>query len=112
MLISDWTPIAFALVFFGILLEVGAILSFRTIFGIGPRPAKVISFGAAGAGVALALFFAHLNLGPLWVLGALFMAFCAQSYHVWLMIERHWHEWQRRKRQHEDSGEGGRRRRA
>ncbi|MBI3793087.1 MAG: hypothetical protein HY275_19720 [Gemmatimonadetes bacterium] len=100
------------LVLLGIGLEVGAILSFRTILGIGPRPGKLISFGVAGAGVALAMFFAHINMGIVWTGAALLVAFLAQSYHVWMMCKRHWEEYQRRKRAAEGSETPARRWRA
>ncbi len=97
----DATPLVLLLIFAGVGVEIGGILIFRTLTGLGPRPAKLLSFGAAGIFLSLAMFLAHLHVDILLVLGALSLAGAAQGYHVWLMCKRHYIEWQRRKRARE-----------
>ena len=79
-------------------VEVGMILVFRTLTGIGPRPMKVISLGVAIGFVAMAMFLAHLRVNPFMVLFAMTIAGLAQSWLLWTMVERHWREWRRRAR--------------
>lgn len=96
--LADLTPFTLLTILGVLFVELGAVLVFRTITGIGPRPGKLVSFGVAGAFAAIAMFSAHVNAGVLWVLGSLAIAFVAQAWHVWLMCRRHWSEWQRRHR--------------
>lgn len=97
----DVTPLVLLLILVGIGAEVGGILIFRTLTGLGPRPSKLLSFGASGMFLALSLFLAHMHLDILIVMGTLALAFLAQGYHVWLMCKRHYLEWQRRERARE-----------
>jgi hypothetical protein len=94
----DPTIVVMALIALGLGVEVGAILIFRTLTGLGPRPLKLLSFGASGVMLTLAMYLAHIGLNLKFVLLVLALAFLAQGWHVWEMCKRHWAEWKRRRK--------------
>lgn len=81
----------------GIAGEIGGLLVFRTITGVGPRAHKLVSFGLAGTFLTVALFMAHAQAPRLYVLASFGIAALAQAWSLWIMCERHWIEWRRRK---------------
>ena len=97
----DPTPLVLFLILLGIGVEIGGILVFRTLTGMGPRPSKLLTFAAAGVFLSIAMFLAHLHVDVVIVLGVLGLAFLAQAWHVWQMCKRHWAEWQRRRQSRE-----------
>ncbi len=97
-MISDATPIVLLLLLAGVGVEVGGVLIFRTLTGHGPRPSKLLAFGASGIFLGFSMFLAHIGANIVLVLGVFALGFLAYSWHLWQICKRHWLEWQRRQR--------------
>ncbi len=93
---TDDVALVTILVLVGLGAEIGGLLVFRTITGVGPRAHKLVSFGLAGIFLTSALYMAHFHAPVLYVIVSLGIAILAQAWSLWIMCERHWKEWRRR----------------